>query len=227
MTTTILRLGALLLLAGSTLSCEKDYGDTRLGPLEDSLAAIPVTVSNAQYFERFPIVTAPGAFTSATPPVATAPTAAQPGQFSITFSIPVDKGRIKEITRVVTGAAGLRYLQNTVASVATATIASRPVTPAELALNFNGNAASPGATPIAGNGTNSITFTSSLLDYATYRSRVGALLDVGATGLNLLGPAPLVAADATKPTQISYFFLLTLEDGTQIIPMEVRVRVVR
>jgi hypothetical protein len=223
----IIKIGALLLLSVASFSCKKEYDDKTLGPTEDSLADIPVTVANAEFFERYAIVTAKGAFTSATPPVATNPTAAQPGNFSIVFTIPADKGKIKEITRVVTGAAGLNYLQNSVPSLASTTTPSRPISPSELSINFNGNAANPGTVSIPGNGSNTITYNSSLLEYNNYRNRVGPLLDVGATGLNLLGAAPLVAASATAPTQIRYFFLLTLEDGKQIIPTEVRVRVVQ
>jgi len=42
----------LLTLAISLGSCEKDYGPDTLGPLEDSIADIPVTVTNQQFFER-------------------------------------------------------------------------------------------------------------------------------------------------------------------------------
>ena len=219
---------SLLLQSVGTFSCKKDYGDNQLGPLQDSLAAIPVTVTNATYFERFPVIEVRGA-SAVVPPATTAspvaPSAAQPGAFSITFSIPADKGKIKEITRVATGAAGLNYLQNSVPSVATATTPSRAITPNELALNYNGNATTPGTTVIPGNGTNTITFNSSLLAYNDYRNRVGPLLDNGATGLALLGAAPIASASLTAPVQLSYFFLLTLEDGQQIIPTQVRVRV--
>ncbi|GGE94998.1 hypothetical protein [Hymenobacter cavernae] len=207
----IAKLLTLCLLSLGTVACEKDYG-VNLGPTEDSIAPIPVTVTNATYFERYAIVTAK------------APTTTEAGDFSITFEIPADKGRIKEISRVVTGAAGLTYLQSSVRS--TITTPPRSITPAELSLNYNGNAASPGTNPVLGNGTNSITFTSSLRAYNTYRNRVGPLLDVGATGLALIGPAPTVATSVTAPTQIRMFFLITLEDGTEIIPTEVRVRVI-
>ncbi|WP_201983139.1 hypothetical protein [Hymenobacter rubidus] len=224
----VISLCALLLLLVGTFSCKKEYGDNQLGPLQDSLADIPVTVTNATYFERFPVIEVKGA-TAIVPPATTpspaTPTTAQPGAFSITFSIPADKGKIKEITRVATGAAGLNYLQNNVASVATATVPSRAITPNELALNYNGNAANPGTTVTPGNGTNTITFNSSLLAYNDYRNRVGPLLDNGATGLALLGAAPVAVASLTAPVQLSYFFLLTLEDGRQIIPTQVRVRV--
>ena len=47
---------ALLLLATSFAACKKDYGN-QLGPLQDSVAPIPVTVTNQEFFERFPVVT--------------------------------------------------------------------------------------------------------------------------------------------------------------------------
>ena len=219
---------ALLLLSFGTYSCKKVYDDNKLGPLQDSPADIPVTVTNATYFERFPVIAVVTA-SAITPPATVAgpvlPTAADPRPFSITFSIPADKGKIKEITRVATGAAGLNYLQNNVASAATATTPSRPVTPNELALNYNGNAANPGTTVTPGNGSNTITFNSSLLEYNNYRNRVGALLDTGPNGPGLLGAAPVAVASLTAPVQLSYFFLLTLEDGQQIIPTQVRVRI--
>lgn len=89
---------ALLLLAFVAFSCEKDYGDDTLAPLENSLAPIPVTVTNQVYFERYPIVTA---------------SVSGGGGFSVTFQIPADKGKIKEVTRVTTGPSGLANVQST------------------------------------------------------------------------------------------------------------------
>lgn len=183
----IIKFFALLIVSFAGFSCEKEYGDDTLGPLEDSKAAIPVTVTNQEYFERYPIVTA---------------SISSGGNFSVTFQIPADKGKIKEITRITTGSSGLVNVQSSVASLS--------YIPA----------------PIAGNGTNEITFSSNLAMYTTYRTRVGPLLGSGATGLTLAGPAATVSATPTSPTQIRFFFLLTLEDGTTIIPTEVRVRVV-
>jgi hypothetical protein len=191
---------AALTLTVGLSSCEKDYGPDSLGPLEDSIAEIPVTVTNATFFERFPIVTAS----------VSQGTGVAQGPFSITFRIPADKGVIKEITRVQTGTSGLRLLQEGTAPQA-----------------YNFVSSTSSVRPIPGNGTNEITFTSSLGEYGAYRTRVAAL--PGASAVNA-GNAPVVAPNSTfndqNPNQLRYFFLLTLEDGRQIIPMEVRVRVV-
>ncbi|GAA4375456.1 hypothetical protein [Hymenobacter koreensis] len=204
----LIRLFSLVLLATTAFSCEKEYDDKNLDPLAPSLAEIPVTVTNANYFERFPVIEVKGNSTPppppATTPVAAAPTVAAPGAFSITFSIPSDRGTIKEITRVATGNNGLTVIQTGAAAAQ---------------LNYNGNAAAPATVPVQGNGTNTITFTSSLLDFANYRTRVG-------TGAGL---APLYATNPRAPTQNLYYFLLTLNTPNgevQVIPMAVRVRVV-
>lgn len=200
----LIKLTCLVLLSTATFSCKKAYDDNNLAPLAPSLADIPVTVTNATYLERFPVITATGAFIAPTPPatanVAVTPTAAQPGNFSVTFSIPADKGTIKEITRVATGNNGLLLLQNGSASNQ---------------LNYDGT----NAVTIAGNGTNTITFNSSLLAYTAYRARVGA----GA------GAAPLFSTNLQAPTQLFYYFLLTLSTPNgdiQVIPTQVRVRVI-
>ena len=180
----------LVALAFSSFSCKKVYDDNSLAPLDQAYATIPVTVTNANYFERFYIVTA------------TAPT----GAFSITFSIPADKGKIKEITRVSTGSSGLAQVQDGSAAKAS------------LLYNYNGlTGAAAGAVVTPGNGTNTITFTSDLGKYTTYQARVGTTL------------APISATASTNPqapNQINFYFLLTLEDGTTIVPPLVRVRAI-
>lgn len=224
---------ALALLAGSAASCKKAYDDNNLDPLAPSYASIPVTVTNANYLERFYIIEAKGAFN---PPVnpggpntATNPTVAQPGNFSITFSIPADKGKIKEITRVTTGGSGLAWLQSSILGTPVSSAPGAPkrvLSTSELALNFDGNTTSPGTQPTGGNGTNTITFTSSLLNYLNYRNRLGPLIDPS-TGLSQVGTAPLFSTVGNAPNQIDFYFLLTLEDGRTIIPERVRVRVIQ
>ena len=199
---------SLALLTTATFSCKKEYGDNNLAPFEPSLAEVPVTVTNFDFFERFPVFVAKGNSGPATPPatgtVAVAPTTAVPGNFSITFSIPTDKGTIKEITRVATGA-------NSLLAVQTGSAASQ--------LNFNGSTTAPNTVAIPGNGTNTITFPSSLLAYSNYRTRVGATV----------GAAPLYSTNAQVPTQLLYAFLLTLntpQGEIRVIPTQVRVRVI-
>jgi len=181
----------LVVLAFGSFSCKKVYDDNSLAPLAQAYAPIPVTVTNANYFERFYIITA------------TAPTATNNGDFTINFSIPADKGKIKEITKVATGGSGLVQVQTGAPAVL---------------YNYNGlTGTSAGYTVTPGNGTNTITYTSKLSDYKTYQTRVG-------TGL-----APVSATVSTNPqapNQINFYFLITLEDGTTIIPPLVRVRVI-
>ncbi|MBJ6110092.1 hypothetical protein JAO73_13800 [Hymenobacter sp. BT523] len=86
MKTHIIKICTLALLSASTFSCKKDYGNN-LGPLQDSVTDNPVTVTNANAFERFPVV-----YTSV----------AAGGTFTINFAIPADKGKIKQITKVAT-----------------------------------------------------------------------------------------------------------------------------
>lgn len=179
-------------LALASSSCKKVYDDNSLAPLAQAYAPIPVTVTNANFFERYYIV------------VAKAPTATEQGIFTINFSIPADKGKIKEITRVAVGGSGL----NTVQTGASA-----------LLYNYNGQTGSAaGPTPILGNGSNTITFASTLANYKTFQTRVGT------------GVAPTSATVSTNPqspNQIDFYFLLTLEDGSTIIPPRVQVRVVQ
>ena len=193
--------GALLLSLGA---CKKDYGPDSIGPLQDIKASIPVTVTNQDFFERVPIIVAKGAPVKPTDPV----TSDSP--FTITFQIPADKGVIREITRVQTGTNGLAILQ-------AGTVRQ--------AYNYT---SAGGVVPIAGNNTNTISFTSSLKEYTAYRTRAAAITSANGGAVNA-GVAAVVLPDNTygpqAPNQLRYFFLLTLGDGTQIIPMEVRVRV--
>lgn len=188
-----LAFGVLLLGLGA---CKKDYGPDSIGPLQDSLASIPVTVTNQNYFERVPIIVVTGAPNS----ILVTPTGTNP--FTVTFQIPADKGTIKEITKVQTGATGLGLLTTGTAAQA-----------------YN-------TAPIAGNGTNSITFSSSLAEYRAYRTRFGtAAGNGGYVQPDITATNNVSIYNAQNPNQLRYFFLLTLTDGTQIIPMEVRVRV--
>lgn len=181
----------LAALALASSSCKKVYDDNSLAPLAQAYAPIPVTVTNADYFERYYIV------------LAKAPSATEQGKFSITFSIPADKGKIKEISKVAVGGSGLNTVQTGAAT---------------LLYNYDGQTGTAaGSTPIAGNGSNTITFSSSLTDYKTFQTRVGT------------GVAPTAAtavAPGQTPNQIDFYFLLKLEDGTTIIPPRVQVRVI-
>ncbi|MGI4762029.1 MAG: hypothetical protein ACRYF0_15080 [Janthinobacterium lividum] len=190
----------LLVLAASFSGCKKDYGN-KLGPLQDSVAAIPVTVTNQVYFERFPVVTTTVTGTGAT----------SSGSFTIDFSIPADKGKIKEITKVATGNSGVEYLQD----------ARYP--------NYL-------TTAIAGTGTNTISFTSDLNAVRSYVTRLNAAfatLPASATktaafaftGTSTGGAGTLTPnTNPQTPNQLRFFFLITLEDGTQLITTEVDVR---
>ena len=193
------QLALLLLLAAGFSACKKDYGN-HLAPLQDSVANIPVTVTNQVYFERFPVVT-------------TTVDASANGTFSIAFSIPADKGKIKEITKIATGNSGVEYLQST----------SYP--------NYL-------ATAVAGNGTNTITFNSDLNAVRSYATRLNtafAGLSASATktpafaftGTSVGGAGTLTPnTNPQTPNQLRFFFLITLEDGTQLITTEVDVRLI-
>ena len=179
----LINLLALVLLAGSATSCKKAYDNNNLDPLAPSYADIPVTVTNYNVLERFPVF------------FATAPA----GSFKVTFSIPADKGKIKEISKVTTGANGLRDLQTGAPAVL-----------------YNYNSSSATTVTVPGDGSNTISFTSDLDTYSKYRTRVG-------TGVATVNP--VVSTNPQAPTQIEYYFLLTLDNGTTIIPERVRVRV--
>ena len=187
------RLAVLALLPLGVFSCKKEYDG--LGPLQDSVTDIPVTVPNQEFFERFPIVTAS---------VSKADPSGGSGPFTIVLQIPADKGKIKEITKIATGVAGLNNLQSSDALLA-----------------FNYDAAAGRVVPIAGNGTNQITFTSNLTRYTAYRTRVGA----AAAGQPAV-VAPNSSFTPQNPNQLPYYFLLTLEDGRQLVSTAIRVRVV-
>lgn len=181
----------LVALAFASFSCKKAYDDNSLAPLDQAYSPIPVTVTNADFFERFYGINA---------------SLANGGKFSITLSIPSDKGKIKEITRVSTGTSGLAQVQNGASSGATLLYSYNGLT---------GTAAGSNLTP--GNGSNTITFSSDLTNYTMYQARVGPT------------NAPISATLSTNPqipNQINFYFLITLEDGTTIIPPLVRVRVV-
>lgn len=218
----IIKTCTLLVLAASTFSCKKDYGGN-LGPVQDSVAEIPVTVVNADAFERYPVVNA---------------SVANGGNFTITLEIPSDKGKIREITKVVTSSAA-------VANFTVLNNAATTSTNVGQALNTSGagTTASPFVlTPVAGNGSNQIVFrgnigtstTPGVYSYLPYRIRNGATFgpagpQVGpptTPGGPATGPvtAPVPSTTST-PTDIQFYFLLTLEDGRTIIPMPVRVRV--
>lgn len=182
------------LLSLGVFSCKKVYDDNSLGPLQDSVADIPITVPNQEFFERFPIVTAS---------VSNRPAGATIGPFTIVLEIPAGKGKIREISSITTGTSGLANLQGA----------------ETLAYNYD-----PGTlriVPILGTGSNRITFTSSLDKYTAYRTRVGA----GAAGQPAT-VAPSAAFNALNPNQLPFYFLLTLEDGRQLVSAAVRVRVV-
>ncbi|MGY3088850.1 hypothetical protein ACVWYF_001890 [Hymenobacter sp. UYAg731] len=191
---TLIRVFTLALLSVSAFSCKKDYGD-KIGPIQDSLAAIPVTVKNATYFERVPIVTAS---------VAT-------GTVNITLQIPSDKGKIKEITRVAAG--------NTLANLQSSE-----------AYQLNYSSTTKTLTPTPGNGSNEITYSGTLAAYTAYRARIATLPDYSA-GVNTAGTAATVTmigtppvVDERAPNHLRYWFLIKLEDGTEIVTTEVRVR---
>jgi hypothetical protein len=203
----LLAILALLMLSQGLFSCKKTFDDNTIGPVQDKLASIPVTVTNATFFERYPIVTT---------------SVAAGGKFDITFEIPADKGTIKDISKVTTGTSiGLPNVQTLAASNAVNTAGGAGVA----------------IVPVPGNNTNRITYSSSLAEYTTYRIRLGANAgpagpQVGpptAPGGPATGPvtAPVPAAATSQtPTEITYYFMITLTDNTTIIPLPVRVRVI-
>jgi len=196
----IFKICALTLLSFGTFSCEKDYGDN-LGPLQDSVADIPVTVTNADAFERYPVVNT---------------SVAGGGNITITMQIPAGSGNIREITKVATGPFATITLTNLNSTAAITALNSRVV---------NGTRV---VTPIPGNGSNTITFTTTLNDYLAYRNSQGSTT-VQAT----FGPANTTTTPASLPvpsttataTDIQFYFRLTLDDGTTLVPLPVRVRV--
>jgi hypothetical protein len=199
----LIRVAVLALLAFSSYSCKKEYDDMNLDPLGDRLAEIPVTVVNYDYFERFATINT---------------SIAAGGKFSITFQIPADKGTIKEITKVTTGAtaggSSLTNLNN---------IKAMSGVDAAWAINAEGTGANRVVKPIVGNNTNTITYSSDLATYLTFRRAQGANAGPATTTTTPVGlPAPTTTQ---TPTEIQYYFLITLGDGTTIVPMPVRIRV--
>lgn len=193
-----IHLFALLLLAVGFAGCKRDYG-VELAPLQDSVANIPISVTNYDYFERFPVVSAKVDTTTQGPFNSL-------GKFSINLSIPAGKGNIKEITKITMGNSGVAYLQNSSA-------------PSYL------------ATPIAGSGTNTITFSSDLATVRSYTKQLAASAVKG-TAYTFTGQTKRLSQTLTPnpnlqtPNQLRFFFLVTLEDGTQLISTEVDVRLV-
>ena len=192
------KIATLAILSLGTFSCKKDYEDYELSPLQDNLASIPVTVTNAEFNERFPIITT---------------SIAAGGLFTVDFEIPADKGIIREISKVTTTAQGTINLTN-LNSAAPVTALNRPNTSANAPVQ-----------PILGNGTNRISFSSTLASYVTFRQSQPASQQA------TFGPAPNavtnlpVPSTTQAPTEIQYYFRIVLEDGTTIIPMPVRIRV--
>jgi len=178
----------LLVLATGVWSCKKEYDDKTLGPLEDSLADIPITVPNQEFFERYPVITAS--------------VAAAPSPFTIILQIPAEKGKIREITKIATGTSGLANLQGVDS------------------LSYNYNRTTKRLVPISGNGSNQITFSSNLQTYNAYYNRVRTGNQPGVV-------APTAAFTEQNPNQLPFYFLITLEDGRQLVSTAVRVRVVK
>ena len=200
-----IKFATLALLSASVFSCKKDYG-VGLGPLQDPQAEIPVTVTNATFFERYPVVTT---------------SLAGGGQFTINFEIPAGKGIIREITRVVTGPSAVANFGNlNLASFGTS-----------LNTTGDGTAALPFVSaPIRGNGTNQISYTSRISEYLPYRARnnnvsFGPLATTGNPPVPVIPLALPAQTSPTVPLDIQYYFRFTLEDGSTIVPMPVRVRV--
>jgi len=191
----LIHLVVLSLLSLGVFSCKKVYDDKSLSPLQDSVTDIPITVPNQEFFERFPIVTASVSKVSGS----------TTGPFTIILQIPAEKGKIKEITRITTGTSGLANLLPSASDT----------------LAFNYNRAAKRVVPIPGNGTNQVTFSSSLDRYTAYRVRVGAG-NAGQAGV----VAPNSSFNAQNPNQLPFYFLLTLEDGRQLVSSAIRVRVV-
>lgn len=190
----------LFFLALAFGACKKDYGN-QLGPLQDSLANIPVTVTNQEYFERFPIVTCKV-------------DAAANGTFSIVFNIPADKGKIKEITKVATGNGGVEYLQDVrYPNYLPSAVAGN----SSDAITFNSDL-------------NAMRDYTKRLNaaFATLPSSATQAAAFSFSGTSVGAKGTLTPnANPQTPNQLRFFFLLTLEDGQSIIPAEVDVRLVQ
>jgi hypothetical protein len=181
----IFQLCALALLSFGAFSCEKDYGDN-LGPVQDSVADIPVTVTNADAFERYPVVNT---------------SVAGGGNITITMQIPAGSGNIREISKVATG------------PFATITLTNLNSTAPITALNAPGN------------GSNTITFTTTLANYIAYRNSQGTPANFGPANTTTTPNSIPVPSTTATATDIQFYFRLTLEDGRTIVPLPVRVRV--
>jgi hypothetical protein len=206
----IIKICTLVLLSASVFSCKKDYG-VNLGPLEDSKAEIPVTVTNASAFERYPVVNT---------------SVASGGNITITLAIPADKGKIKQINRVATSSTVQSLSLTNINAAINPGPASAPIS--VFAYNATGTGVNRVATPIPGNGSNQITFTTNLATYLTYRIAAGATAGPAGpqAGTPPSGPVTLpVPSTTATPTDIAFYFQIELEDGRTIIPMPVRVRV--
>lgn len=200
-----IRLALLALLTVTSFSCKKKYDDKTLDPNGDLLAPIPVTVTNYDFFERYPIINA---------------SVGGGGTFRIDFQIPADRGTIKEITKVTTTpAAAAISLANL-----NAITAMSGATGTALAYNATGTGATRSVNPIVGNGTNTISFTSNLATYLAFRQANGANVGPANTTTTPVSlPTPITTTSQT-PVEIQFYFLLTLTDGTTIVPQPVRIR---
>jgi hypothetical protein len=200
-----IKLATLVLLTVSSFACKREYDDKTLNPLGDLVADIPVTVTNYDYFERYPIVNA---------------SISGGGAFHFDMQIPADRGTIKEITKVTTGPVAASSSLVNLNSITSMTGAG-----AALAYNATGTGANRVVNPIPGNATNTITFSSNLNTYLAFRRANGATVGPATTTTTPVGlPAPTTNASQT-PTEIQFYFLITLTDGTTIIPQPARVRV--
>ncbi|WP_426059598.1 hypothetical protein [Hymenobacter sp. B1770] len=206
----LIKLCTLVLLSASVISCKKDYG-VNLGPVEDSQAEIPVTVTNADAFERYPVVNT---------------SIAAGGNITITLAIPADRGRIKQINRVATSSTTQSINLTNINAAINPGPASAPVS--VFAYNATGTGTNRVVTTIPGNGSNTITFTTTLARYLTHRIAAGATAGPAGpqAGTPPAGPVTMpVPSTTAAPTDIAFYFQLELEDGRTIIPMPVRVRV--
>ena len=193
-----IKLAVLLVLSQGAFSCKKEYDDKSLAPTEDRIPDIPVRVTNASFFELYPVVTT---------------SLASGGAITINFEIPADKGRIKEITRVTTGTTvGVPNLQTQSAATA---------------INASGTPRAVQAIPGNGTNTitYSSDLNVYLLYRRAIGANAGPAGPVPAAPAPQVVSLPVPSVTAT-PTEITYNSLITLEDNTTIIPLPVRVRVI-
>ncbi|NVO85084.1 hypothetical protein [Hymenobacter terrestris] len=107
----LVKLCALAVLSTGLLACEKDFGPNDLGPLEDSIANTPVTVTNAEFFERYPGVTT---------------SIAAGGNINIQLAVPAGNV-IKQITKVATSTATSINLGNLNSTTAASAYNTAPI----------------------------------------------------------------------------------------------------